>query len=751
MTMKKILIVESPSKAKTIEGYLKNEYQVLSSVGHIRDLSTKGKKGLGVDIDNKFKPIYEIIPEKAKTVNELKTKCQGNKVYLATDPDREGEAISWHLAQVLGLSLEDDNRVVFNEITKNAIVEALEHPRKIDMELTESQETRRILDRIIGFELSGLMKSKIKSESAGRVQSVALKLIVDREKEINAFIPEEYYTIDADFTKFKVQASEYKGSKLSIKSENECNKYLDLLTDDFTVKSVEEKESKRESKPPYITSTLQQDASSKLNFDSTKTMRIAQILYEGKEVNGQLKGLITYMRTDSDRLSDAFVQQAYKYIEETYGKQYLGKKKHKNVALSQDAHEAIRPTYITNTPESLKEYLTNDEYKLYTLIYNRALASLMAPTNILVTSVVLDNNGLIFKTKGEKELFDGYTKLTGNNKLEYLPELKVGDILHAKEVSGNKHFTLPPARYTEATLIKEMEEKGIGRPSTYAETIRKNKSKKYIKTEKRQIEPTDKGILTISKLDEYFSDIINVEFTANMEHDLDRVAQSDVSGEKIISDFYPTFEEEIAYAKKNMDTIVPTTGNICPICGSPLVMRKSKYGEFEACSAYPKCKFVVSNEMTTSKEIEDMTCPLCKVGQIVVRISKKGKTKGKEFYACNNFPKCTFTSQFKPNGELCPICGKPLVIDDNNQVVCSNPNCGKLEEELKCPDCKTGTLILRTAKKGSKSGNSFYGCSNYPKCKFVSQYKPTTLTCPKCGKRLFDVDGEYKCLNKDCK
>jgi len=749
--MKKILIVESPSKAKTIEGYLKNEYQVLSSVGHIRDLSTKGKKGLGVDIDNGFKPIYTIIPEKTKTVNELKAKCEGNKVYLATDPDREGEAISWHLAQVLGLSLEDNNRVVFNEITENAIVNALKNPRKIDMELTESQETRRILDRIIGFELSGLMKSKIKSESAGRVQSVALKLIVDREKEINAFIPEEYYTIDADFGKTKIQASEYNGTKLVIKSEEECNKYLDMLTDDYVVTNVDVKEAKRESKPPYITSTLQQDASTKLNFDSTKTMRIAQVLYEGKEVNGKLKGLITYMRTDSDRLSDGFVKEAYKYIEATYGKEYIGNKKHKNVALSQDAHEAIRPTYITNTPESIKDFLTTDEYKLYTLIYNRALASLMAPMSLEVTSIVLNNNGLIFKAKGEKETFDGFTKVLGTQKLEYLPQIKKGDILHAKEVVGNKHFTQPPSRYSEATLIKEMEEKGIGRPSTYAETIRKNKSKKYIKTEKRLIEPTDKGILTINKLDEYFPSIINVEFTANMEHDLDRVAQSEVSGEKIISDFYPEFEEKIAYAKKNMDTVVPTTGNFCPICGSPLVMRKSKYGEFEACSAYPKCKFVVTNEMTTTKEIEDMECPLCKKGQIVVRISKKGKTKGKEFYACNNYPKCTFTSQYKPTGELCPVCGKPLVIDENENIICSNPNCGKIEEVLKCPECKSGTLILRTAKKGSKSGNSFYGCSNYPKCKFVSQYKPTNLTCPKCGKVLYDVDGEYKCLNKDCK
>ncbi|MCR5307628.1 MAG: type I DNA topoisomerase [bacterium] len=749
--MKKILIVESPSKAKTIEGYLKNEYQVLSSVGHIRDLSTKGKKGLGVDIENGFKPIYTIIPEKTKTVAELKAKCEGNKVYLATDPDREGEAISWHLAQVLGLDLNEDNRVVFNEITENAIVNALKNPRKIDMELTESQETRRILDRIIGFELSGLMKSKIKSESAGRVQSVALKLIVDREKEINAFIPEEYYTIDADFGKTKIQASEYNGVKLSIKSEEECNKYLNMLTDDYLVTNVDVKETKRESKPPYITSTLQQDASSKLNFDSTKTMRIAQVLYEGKEVNGKLKGLITYMRTDSDRLSDGFVKDAYKYIEATYGKEYIGNKKHKNVALSQDAHEAIRPTYITNTPDVLKDYLTTDEYKLYQLIYNRALASLMAPMSLEVTSIILNNNGLIFKAKGEKELFDGFTKVLGTQKLEYLPQIKKGDILHAKEVSGVKHFTQAPARYTEATLIKEMEEKGIGRPSTYAETIRKNKSKKYIKTEKRQIEPTDKGTLTINKLDEYFPSIINVEFTANMEHDLDRVAQSEVSGEKIISDFYPEFEEKIAYAKKNMDTVVPTTGNFCPICGSPLVMRKSKYGEFEACSAYPKCKFVVTNEMTTTKEIDDMECPLCKKGQIVVRISKKGKTKGKEFYACNNYPKCTFTSQFKPTGDLCPICGKPLVIDDNNEVICSNANCGKLEEVLTCPECHTGTLILRTAKKGSKSGNSFYGCSNYPKCKFVSQYKPTNLTCPKCGKVLYDVDGEYKCLNKDCK
>lgn len=750
--MKKILIVESPSKAKTIEGYLGNEYTVLSSVGHIRDLSTKGKKGLGVDIEKDFHPIYEIIPEKQKTVNELINKCSGNDVYLATDPDREGEAISWHLATVLNLSLEDKNRVVFNEITKTAIIDALKNPRRIDMELTESQETRRILDRIIGFELSGLMKSKIKSESAGRVQSVALKLIVDREKEIDEFDPEEYWTIDVDFNKFKSQACEYNGKKLNIQNEEECDKYLNLLTKKYVVTSIESKENKRESKPPYITSTMQQDASNKLNFDSSKTMRIAQILYEGKEVNGELKGLITYMRTDSDRLADAFVASAYKYIEQNYGKNYIGHIKHKNVALSQDAHEAIRPTSIYNTPESLKSYLTPDELKLYQLIYNRALASLMAPSNILVTQVVLDNNGVIFKAKGEKELFDGYQVVGGGTKLEVLPDLKMGDVIYAKEVNKNKHFTQPPLRYTEASLIKEMEEKGIGRPSTYAETIRKNREKKYIKTEKKQIQPTDKGKLTINCLDDFFSDIINVKFTADMESDLDKVASNDVAGVDIIKSFYPKFENLIDYAKENMAKQTITTGNYCPECGRPLVMRKSKYGEFEACSGYPTCKFVVTNEMTTNTVIDDMDCPMCKTGSIVVRISKKGRTKGKEFFACSNYPKCKFTSQYKPTGDLCSICGNPLVINDDNEIICSNMNCGKLEEEtIACPSCGNGTIIQRTAKKGSKQGNSFFGCSNYPKCKFISQYKPSNIKCLKCGNVLYMVDGKLECINKDCK
>ena len=666
---KKLVIVESPSKSKTIEKYLGSDYKVVASMGHIRDLATSGKYGFGIDIEDDFKPNYTVIKGKNKLVKELKKQVNDSSyVYLATDPDREGEAISWHLYDTLGLKDKDYERIVFNEITKNVILDSFKKARKIDDNLVKSQETRRMLDRIIGFRLSKLMQSKTGGKSAGRVQSVALKLIVDREREIEAFKEEEYYEIDAHFKDMDSKLDSYKNDKLEIKTEDEAKNILSKLSNDFKVENVDKKEKEKRGKYPFTTSTLQQEASTKLNFSSKKTMSVAQKLYEGISLKDETVGLISYMRTDSIRLSDEFIGSTYKYIEENYGKEYIGYvKKSKNKDNVQDAHEAIRPTSIYRNPESVKEYLTNDEYKLYSIIYYRALASLMKNAKVLATTIILDNNDYKFKTTGQIVVFDGYLKVYSkyeDTNDKELPDLKVGDILNTDDIEYTRHTTNPPARYTESKLIKEMEELGIGRPSTYATTIAIIQERGYVKLIEKKFHPTEIGIETTDKLQEFFKDIINVKYTKEMEDDLDKIADGDLDYIELLKRFYGDFEPKVKDAFSNMEKKpAEETGEMCPNCGSPMVIRKSRYGEFEACSNYPTCKYI-KQEKKEIKEI--MNCPKCE-GKIVEKTTKRGKT----FYGCNNYPKCDFASWDKPTGEYCPNCNSVLV-EHKDKTKCVN-------------------------------------------------------------------------------
>ena len=663
-----LVIVESPSKTKPIEKYLGNGYKVLSSKGHVRDLATTGKFGFGVDVDNGFKPNYIMMKGKKSVVDELKREAKkSDHVYLATDPDREGEAISWHLKDVLKLDDNAYDRVVFNEITKGAVTEAFNHTRKIDGSLVNSQETRRILDRIIGFRLSKLIQSKTSGSSAGRVQSVALKLIVEREREIEAFNPEEYYTVKGIFDDFESELFKYNNEDIKIGNKDELDKVLSSLDKRFNVTSIDKKEKAKQSKMPYITSTLQQDSSNKLNFNAKKTMQIAQKLYEGIDLEDETVGLITYMRTDSTRLSDEFVKSTYAYIKSTYGEDYVGyvkqSKKKENV---QDAHEAIRPTSINRTPETVRKYLTNDEFKLYRMIYYRALASLMAPAKTENTTIILDNNNYQFKTTGQIIVFDGYLKVYSDyedSKDINLPQIKEKDEMDANEIVHEQHFTKPPARYTEAKLIKEMEELGIGRPSTYATTMDILKKRNYAIIEDKKFVPTKVGMEITDKLQQCFSHLINVKYTAKMETDLDKIAEGEENWVQVLRLFYDEFEPAVkdafsAMPKKEAEK----TGEDCPNCGSPLVIRKGKYGEFVACSNYPDCKYIKSEP----KEIVEVCdCPNCG-SKIVEKKSKRGKV----FYGCNNFPKCKTAYWDKPIGKNCPNCGKMLV-EKNNKIKCS--------------------------------------------------------------------------------
>ena len=669
--MSKLMIVESPHKSKTIGAFLGKDFKVVSSKGHIMDLATSGKFGLGVDVDGDFKATYIPIKGKKKLISELKKDVSNaDLVYLATDPDREGEAISWHLKEALKLKDKDYVRVTFNEITKNVVLNAIDNPRKIDDELVKSQETRRILDRIIGFRLSKLMQSKTGGKSAGRVQSVALKLIVDREREIEAFIPEEYWTITALFNDFEAELEKYKDKKIKISSEDEANEILDKLNKSFKIQSVSEKESKRSSKPVFKTTTMQQLASSKLNLAPASTMRIAQKLYEGVSLGGESVGLITYMRTDSDRVSPDFVAETKKFIENNYGKEYIGSvkvsKKKENV---QDAHEGIRPTSITRTPESIKKHLTNEEYKLYNLIYKRALASIMAPAKLNNTTVLLENNDYLFKATGSVLTFDGYLKVYDQfeeQKDTILPDLKSyqSNVVVANEIKKEQHFTKPEPRYTESSLIKEMESLGIGRPSTYAPIITTLKEREYVKLEDKKFFPTEVGIETTDKLQEFFKDIINVKYTANMENDLDLIALDKLDHIKVLKDFYNDFEPLVETAFSKMEKKeAKETGEVCPECGNPLVIRRGKYGEFTACSNYPKCKYI---KKVQKEVVEICKCPNCN-GNLVERKTKRGKI----FYGCNNYPKCNFATWDKPTGELCPKC-QSLLVEKKDKVCCMN-------------------------------------------------------------------------------
>ncbi len=697
--MKKLVIVESPSKSRTIEKYLGSDYKVVSSKGHIRDLATRGKGGLGIDVENHFTPTYEISKDKKETVKELKnaaSKC--SEVYLASDPDREGEAIAWHLAEVLEVDQSKQNRVIFNEITKNAVIDAFDHPRTIDMDLVKSQETRRMLDRIIGFKLSGLLKNKIKSKSAGRVQSVALNLIVEREKEIEAFKSEEYWTIDANVEKnrksFKASLNKIGGKKVKISNEQEANAIISSCDGDFVVKSIERKVKKKQPRLPFITSTLQQEASTKLNFSSKKTMTLAQKLYEGISIRGNHEGLITYMRSDSTRLSDVFVKEAFSYIEKEYGKKYVGSVHQKNNKNAQDAHEAIRVTHIDYTPDSIKNDLTNDEYKLYKMIYARTMAYLMAPSQSDSVSVVIENNGHAFQASGSVLKFDGYLKVYKDyeqTKDEVLPELEVDEILKNVKLEGKQHFTEPPLRYSEARLIKEIEEKGIGRPSTYAtiiDTIQKRAYVELIKSNENSktkvFKPTEQGILTDKSLQEYFSSIINVSYTANMEKDLDQIADGQKESEKELQDFYDKFMPLLDEAYENMEKMAPEkTGELCPQCGSELVYRNGRFGRFISCSNYPECKYTKNEQ---EEQTTEDVCPNCGSPMVV----KKGRYG--TFIACSNYPTCKTIKKDekeketpKETGELCPECGKPLI------------------------------------ERKSRYGTTFVGCSGFPKCRYIQK------------------------------
>lgn len=670
---KKLVIVESPHKSKTIEKYLGKDFKVVSSVGHIRDLSTSGKYGFGVDIDNNFKPDYKIIKGKAKLVKELKKDIKdADFVYLATDPDREGEAISWHLYDTLGLKEENYDRIVFNEITKKAVLDSFSKARKIDDNLVKSQETRRILDRIIGFRLSKLMQSKTGGKSAGRVQSVALKLIVDREREIEAFIHEEYFEIEAKFNDFDAKLDTYNHKKIEIKKESEAKEILSKLSNAFKIESIDKKEKAKKSKFPFTTSTLEQEASTKLGFTSKKTMMIAQKLYEGINLKDGAEGLISYMRTDSVRLSDEFIKETYGYIKDNYGSEYVGYVKKSNKTENvQDAHEAIRPTNINNNPEKIKEYLTNDEYKLYSLIYYRALASLMKDAKVEATTVILDNNNYQFKVNGQILIFDGYLKVYSkyeDSEDKVLPDFSnyKSNVLVANTIEYTSHTTKPPARYTESKLIKEMEELGIGRPSTYAKTIDTIEERGYVKVIDKKFVPTEVGIETTDKLQEFFKDIINVEYTKNMEDDLDKIAEGNMEWNKLLSIFYQEFEPKVEVAFKNMEKKAPEeTGELCPNCGSPLVIKQSKYGKFTACSNYPTCKYIKSNK--EEKEVKEIiSCPKCD-GKILEKKTKRGKI----FYGCSNYPKCDFASWDKPIEEKCPNCNGTLT-EKKDKIKCMN-------------------------------------------------------------------------------
>lgn len=684
----KLLIVESPAKSKTIERYLGEEYVVESSIGHIRDLTIKGKGGFGVDIENNFQPEYEVLKEKKEVVEKLKKLAfKADHIYLATDPDREGEAISWHLQEVLEQPSDKVSRVVFNEITKKAVLNAIPNARQVDMDLVHSQESRRILDRMIGFRLSSLLQQKIGSKSAGRVQSVALKLIVDREKEIEAFDSKEYWDIHALLLKnesvLKAKFIKDQNGNVELNDEASTLKVIEHLKDaKYIVDNIEKKNRNRSSKPPFITSTLQQDAGARLKYNAKRVMMIAQKLYEGIDIGDERVGLITYMRTDSIRLSDDFIASAKTYIEDNYGKKYYKgfKAKNKKGAHVQDAHESIRPTSIDRTPEKMKPYLSNDEYKLYTLIYNRAVASLMSDAEVEDTKVNILANECLFNLEGEKIVFDGFLKIYEEAKIDEtedlsrLPELTIGEELPLQDLVYEQKFTNPPYRYTEARLIRKMEELGIGRPSTYALTMETLRLRSYVTMDKRTFVPSEQGRLTSDQLELFFSSIINVKYTADMENTLDLISEGKAIWYEEIREFYETFMPLVENARDNMVKLYPKlTDEYCPECGLPLYIRRGPFGEFTACSGYPHCRYI-KKAVKPEPVKTGVECPLCHEGELVERINVRGRNKGAKFYACSKFPKCRATYSGLPNGDTCKVCKSPMIIVDD-VVRCGNERC----------------------------------------------------------------------------
>ncbi|GAA6924133.1 type I DNA topoisomerase [Helicobacter pylori] len=723
--MKHLIIVESPAKAKTIKNFLDKNYEVIASKGHVRDLS---KFALGIKIDETgFTPNYVVDKDHKELIKQIiELSKKASTTYIATDEDREGEAIGYHVACLIGGELESYPRIVFHEITQNAILNALKTPRQIDMSKVNAQQARRFLDRIVGFKLSSLISSKItKGLSAGRVQSAALKLVIDKEREIKAFKPLTYFTLDAYFeSHLEAQLISYKGNKLKAQElidKKEAQEIKnELEKESYTISSIIKKSKKSPTPPPFMTSTLQQSASSLLGFSPTKTMSIAQKLYEGVATPQGVMGVITYMRTDSLNIAKEALEEARNKILKDYGKDYLPPKakvyssKNKN---AQEAHEAIRPTSIILEPNALKDYLKPEELKLYTLIYKRFLASQMQDALFESQSVVVACEKGEFKSSGRKLLFDGYYKILGNDdKDKLLPNLKENDPIKLEKLESNAHVTEPPARYSEASLIKVLESLGIGRPSTYAPTISLLQNRDYIKVEKKQISALESAFKVIEILEKHFEEIVDSKFSASLEEELDNIAQNKADYQQVLKDFYYPFMDKIEAGKKNIisQKVHEKTGQSCPKCGGELVKKSSRYGEFIACNNYPKCKYVKQTENANDGAKQEL-CEKCG-GEMVQKFSRNGA-----FLACNNYPECKNTKSLK-----------------------NTPNANETIEGVKCPECG-GDIALKRSKKGS-----FYGCNNYPKCNFLSNHKPINKRCEKChylmSERIYRKKKAHECI-----
>ncbi|GAA9589165.1 type I DNA topoisomerase [Helicobacter pylori] len=723
--MKHLIIVESPAKAKTIKNFLDKNYEVIASKGHVRDLS---KFALGIKIDETgFTPNYVVDKDHKELVKQIiELSKKASTTYIATDEDREGEAIGYHVACLIGGKLESYPRIVFHEITQNAILNALKTPRQIDMSKVNAQQARRFLDRIVGFKLSSLIASKItKGLSAGRVQSAALKLVIDKEREIKAFKPLTYFTLDAYFeSHLEAQLISYKGNKLKAQELVDEKKAQEIKNElekeSYIISSIIKKSKKSPTPPPFMTSTLQQSASSLLGFSPTKTMSIAQKLYEGVATPQGVMGVITYMRTDSLNIAKEALEEARDKILKDYGKDYLPPKakvyssKNKN---AQEAHEAIRPTSIVLEPNALKDYLKPEELKLYTLIYKRFLASQMQDALFESQSVVVACEKGEFKASGRKLLFDGYYKILGNDdKDKLLPNLKENDPIKLEKLESNAHVTEPPARYSEASLIKVLESLGIGRPSTYAPTISLLQNRDYIKVEKKQISALESAFKVIEILEKHFEEIVDSKFSASLEEELDNIAQNKADYQQVLKDFYYPFMDKIEAGKKNIisQKVHEKTGQSCPKCGGELVKKNSRYGEFIACNNYPKCKYVKQTENANDGANQEL-CEKCG-GEMVQKFSRNGA-----FLACNNYPECKNTKSLK-----------------------NTPNANEIIEGVKCPECG-GDIALKRSKKGS-----FYGCNNYPKCRFLSNHKPINKRCEKChylmSERMYRKKKAHECI-----
>ncbi|GAA7622896.1 type I DNA topoisomerase [Helicobacter pylori] len=723
--MKHLIIVESPAKAKTIKNFLDKNYEVIASKGHVRDLS---KFALGIKIDETgFTPNYVVDKDHKELVKQIiELSKKASTTYIATDEDREGEAIGYHVACLIGGKLESYPRIVFHEITQNAILNALKTPRQIDMSKVNAQQARRFLDRIVGFKLSSLISSKItKGLSAGRVQSAALKLVIDKEREIKAFKPLTYFTLDAYFeSHLEAQLISYKGNKLKAQELIDEKKAQEIKNElekeSYAISSIVKKSKKSPTPPPFMTSTLQQSASSLLGFSPTKTMSIAQKLYEGVATPQGVMGVITYMRTDSLNIAKEALEEARNKILKDYGKDYLPPKakvyssKNKN---AQEAHEAIRPTSIVLEPNALKDYLKPEELKLYTLIYKRFLASQMQDALFESQSVVVACEKGEFKASGRKLLFDGYYKILGNDdKDKLLPNLKENDPIKLEKLESNAHVTEPPARYSEASLIKVLESLGIGRPSTYAPTISLLQNRDYIKVEKKQISALESAFKVIEILEKHFEEIVDSKFSASLEEELDNIAQNKADYQQVLKDFYYPFMDKIEAGKKNIisQKVHEKTGESCPKCGGELVKKNSRYGEFIACNNYPKCKYVKQTENANDGAKQEL-CEKCG-GEMVQKFSRNGA-----FLACNNYPECKNTKSLK-----------------------NTPNAKEIIEGVKCPECG-GDIALKKSRKGS-----FYGCNNYPKCNFLSNHKPINKRCEKChylmSERIYRKKKAHECI-----